>query len=116
MADQVLNSLRKICMALPEAEEVETWGHPNFRVANKIFTIYHGHPGDEGICFKVGKHMMGVYLADPRFYRTPHLAHHGWVSLRVHAAKVNLEELDGLVRISYRNIAPKRVGRLVGAE
>jgi len=24
--------LRKICLALPGAEEVETWGHPTFRV------------------------------------------------------------------------------------
>ena len=32
--------LRKLCLALPEAHEVEAWGEPTFRVRNKMFAMY----------------------------------------------------------------------------
>src|SRR5688572_8375290 len=35
-----LNRIRKICLALPEAHEVEAWGEPTFRVRNKLFAMY----------------------------------------------------------------------------
>jgi predicted DNA-binding protein (MmcQ/YjbR family) len=35
-----LDRLRAICLALPETTEKETWGHPNFRVCDKIFAMY----------------------------------------------------------------------------
>jgi hypothetical protein len=35
-----LSRLRKLCLAPPEAHEVEAWGEPTFRVKNKIFAMY----------------------------------------------------------------------------
>ncbi len=35
-----LTRLRKLCLALPEAHEVEAWGEPTFRVRNKLFAMY----------------------------------------------------------------------------
>ncbi len=35
-----LRRLRPICLALPEAEERETWGEATFRVRNKIFCMH----------------------------------------------------------------------------
>jgi hypothetical protein len=35
-----LARLRKVCLALPEAHEVEAWGEPTFRVRNKLFAMY----------------------------------------------------------------------------
>ena len=29
--------VRGFALSLPEAEELETWGHPTFRVRNKMF-------------------------------------------------------------------------------
>src|SRR5690242_16181943 len=40
MAPRPLVRLRKICLALPEAHEVEAWGEPTFRVRNKLFAMY----------------------------------------------------------------------------
>ena len=40
MAASPLPRLRKLCLALPEAHEVEAWGEPTFRVRNKIFATY----------------------------------------------------------------------------
>ena len=35
-----LARLRAICLALPEATEVEAWGEPTFRVRNKLFAMH----------------------------------------------------------------------------
>ena len=35
-----LARLRRVCLALPEAHEVEAWGEPTFRVRNKLFAMY----------------------------------------------------------------------------
>jgi len=35
-----LKRLRKVCLALPGAHEVEAWGEPTFRVRNKLFAMY----------------------------------------------------------------------------
>ena len=35
-----LTRVRKLCLALPEAHEVEAWGEPTFRVKNKLFAMY----------------------------------------------------------------------------
>src|SRR5688572_19903377 len=40
MPPRPLARLRKLCLALPEAHEVEAWGEPTFRVRNKIFAMY----------------------------------------------------------------------------
>ena len=34
---RMLARIRAVCLALPETAEVEAWGHPTFRVADKIF-------------------------------------------------------------------------------
>ena len=40
MPPSPLARLRKLCLALPEAHEVEAWGEPTFRVRNKLFAMY----------------------------------------------------------------------------
>ena len=40
MAAGPLSRLRRMCLALPEAHEVEAWGAPTFRVRNKQFAMY----------------------------------------------------------------------------
>ena len=37
MTTDPLERLRALCLAVPGAEEVETWGHPTFRVRGKMF-------------------------------------------------------------------------------
>jgi predicted DNA-binding protein (MmcQ/YjbR family) len=49
MPPSPLSRLRKLCLALPEAHEVEAWGEPTFRVKNKIFAMYaHANNHDGG--------------------------------------------------------------------
>ena len=37
--EKVLAKLREICLALPEVQEVKTWGHPTFQSGKKSFAL-----------------------------------------------------------------------------
>jgi predicted DNA-binding protein (MmcQ/YjbR family) len=51
--------------------------------------------------------MQPVFLEDPRFYRTPYVGQHGWVSLRANT-KLDWDEIGGLVRGSYELVSVKK--------
>ena len=104
----ILKRLRKICGGLPDTTETFTFGHPNFRVGNKIFAVLEEYKGELGICVKVGTLLQGVFLDDPRFFRTPYIGKHGWVTLRAHAAPLNWTEIRELVKGSYQMVAAKK--------
>ncbi|HXZ12991.1 MAG TPA: MmcQ/YjbR family DNA-binding protein [Candidatus Sulfotelmatobacter sp.] len=115
---EILEKLRKVCLALPDTEECVSFGHPAFRVRGKIFAVLEEYKGELGICVKVGKELQGIFLNDSRFFRTPYIGQHGWVTLRVHAARLNWKEIADLVKASSILVAPqarteagKRVGR-----
>ncbi|MGA8144003.1 MAG: MmcQ/YjbR family DNA-binding protein [Candidatus Acidiferrales bacterium] len=105
---QILARLRKICLALPGAGEAVTFGHPTFRVHGRMFSVLEEYKGELGICVKVEKELQGIFLDDPRFFRTPYVGKHGWVTLRVYAARLNWTEIKALVTGSYRLVAAGR--------
>ncbi len=107
-SDAVLRKLRQICLALTKTAEVAAWGHPNFRVANKTFAVLEEYKGKLSIAFKVAKEHQYLFLKDPRFYRTPYIGQHGWVSL-ITEGPVNWNEVRQLVSDSYRLVAPPRI-------
>ena len=112
---QVLKRLRKICLALADVDESTTFGHPTFRVKRKMFAVLEEYKGELGICMKVGKELQGIFLDDSRFFRTPYIGKHGWVTLKVYAARLNWAEVKGLVRGSYWLVsatAPKSKGKM----
>jgi len=96
----ILVKLREICLALPKTSETTTFGHPTFQVGTKTFTVLETYKGELSICVKVGKSMQPVFLEDSRFYRTPYVGQHGWVSLRART-KLNWKEIGELIRGSY---------------
>lgn len=106
----MIEKLRKICLAFPDTSETDTWGHPNFRVGSRIFCAFEEWKGEPSLAVKVGKEVQDVFLADPRFYKTPYVGQHGWVSLRM-TGRIDWEEVAGLVEGSYRLIAPKAAGK-----
>jgi len=104
---QILERMRKICGALPGAVETVTFGHPTFRVAGKMFAVLEEYKGELGICVKVEKELQGIFLDDSRFFRTPYVGKHGWVTLKVYAARLNWTEIKALLRGSYRLVSAK---------
>jgi predicted DNA-binding protein (MmcQ/YjbR family) len=109
-AKQNLTRLRKICLAQPDATEVEAWEHPTFRIRNKIFCVYGGYPEDPNITLKVGKPALGIFLEDSRFWKASHIGNQGWISMSAKGG-LNWEELEELVKGSYSLIAEKAGGK-----
>jgi predicted DNA-binding protein (MmcQ/YjbR family) len=101
-----LAKLRKICLALPDAHEVEAWEHPTFRIRNKIFCVWGGYAEEPNITLKVGKPALGIFLEDNRFWKASHIGNQGWITM---SAKGDLdwEELTELIKGSYALISAK---------
>ena len=80
-----------------------------------MFAVLEEYKGELGICVKVEKDLQGIFLDDSRFLRTPYIGKHGWVTLKVFAARLNWTEVKDLVRGSYRLVsatAPKSKGTM----
>jgi predicted DNA-binding protein (MmcQ/YjbR family) len=105
---QVLARMRAICMALSGTEEKLSHGHPTFATSKGIYAVLETYRGELSICVKVGLEVQGAFLADPRYYLTPYIGKHGWVSVKVHAAPLDWQEIAGLLAGSYQRVsAPK---------
>jgi predicted DNA-binding protein (MmcQ/YjbR family) len=108
-----LPRLRRFCLALPEATEVETWDQPTFRVRNRIFVML--QPAETGLAiwFKAppGSQQILVEAAPERFFRPPYLGPKGWVAMRLSGAP-DWAEVEAMVRRSYALVAPKRLAAL----
>ncbi|HEX6537145.1 MAG TPA: MmcQ/YjbR family DNA-binding protein [Gemmatimonadaceae bacterium] len=108
-----ITRLRELCLALPEAHEVEAWGTPTFRVRNKIFAMYasdlHGDgrvavwckatPADQDLL---------VHAFPERFFVPPYVGPRGWLGVRLDRS-VRWTMVRDLVTEAYRMTAPKRL-------
>src|SRR5215210_1145550 len=88
MAPNPLVRLRKICLALPEAHEVEAWGEPTFRVKNKLFAMFagasnhHGRGRDSVWCKAgPGNQELMIAAAPDRFFKPPYVGPSGWIGV-----------------------------------
>ncbi len=116
MATSPTTRLRRICLALPETAEIETWEQPTFRVRGRIFAMLHQDERGLAVWFKAPPGSQDVLLeaAPDRFFRPPYLGHKGWVGLRLTAA-VDWPEAEALLRRSFSLIAPKRLSAQIAA-
>lgn len=107
--------LRRLCLALPEAEEVETWGTPTFRVRARIFALVASRDEAPAVWVKAppGAQDLLLEAAPDRFFRPPYLGGRGWVGV-VLAGRVDWAEVEGLVRRSFGLVAPKRIAAGLG--
>jgi hypothetical protein len=121
MAASPLNRLRRMCLALPEAHEVEAWGAPTFRVRNKQFAMYaapedHHGGGRPAVWVKAVPGEQAVRIAaDPdRFFSPPYVGPSGWVGVRLDG-RVAWDDLEDLLREGYRLAAPRKLAALLDA-
>jgi predicted DNA-binding protein (MmcQ/YjbR family) len=108
--------LRAICLALPEAAELETWGDATFRVRGKIFAMIKRGDGRMSFWCKAPPGSQAILVeADPaRFFVPPYVGHKGWVGMRIDDGP-DWAEVEHLVRRSYGLTAPKQLAAQVGA-
>jgi phosphoribosylglycinamide formyltransferase-1 len=114
-ANTLRERLRKICLALPEAEVASRTGqHDKYTVRGRTFGHFlNDHHGDGRIALncKVAAGGMDVLIdGDPdRFYPAQYLGPRGWIAMRLDLPKTDWSLAEELVRDSYRMVAPKRL-------
>jgi predicted DNA-binding protein (MmcQ/YjbR family) len=109
----LLDQVRRECAAFPEAEEgVDGFGHTNFKVRGKSFIIMGETDGIPGLSFKSDKETQHMLLHEDRYFKTPYIGHHGWVSVN-RDVPIQWEELRTLLREAYLRAAPKRLAKQV---
>ena len=111
----VLTRLRRLCLGLPEAHEVEAWREPTFRVRNKLFAMYadagnhHGNGRCAAWCKAVPENQRLLVRAAPdRYFIPPYVGPSGWVGVWL-GRGTDWRELADLLRDGYRMVAPKRL-------
>lgn len=111
---EIIERLRTVCLALPDAAEEETWGDATFRVRGKIFAMVRRSDGRVSFWCKAPPGSQVILVeADPnRFFVPPYVGHKGWVGMRIDDGP-DWAEVELLVRRSYRMTAPKRLAALV---
>lgn len=113
-----LARVRKICLSLPEATEVEAWGAPTFRVG-KIFAMYaqpdnHHGDGREGIWVKSPHFTQDLLCrAQPmRYFKPPYVGPQGWTGVYLDR-NTDWIALTVLLRDAWRSTAPKKIAALL---
>ena len=99
--------LREMALAMPEAEERETWGECTFRVRDKIFLMF--SPDGEKASVKATLDAQDVLVhADPEtFGVAPYTGRFGWIAVQL--ASVDPDQMQMLVAEAWRKTAPKRL-------
>ena len=117
-----LARLRKICLALPDAHEVEAWGEPTFRVRNKLFAMYaapnnHHGAGRPAVWCKAapGNQALMVRAEPARYFVPPYVGPSGWVGVWLDR-RPDWSEVKELMRDSYRLVAPRKLAASLGAD
>jgi hypothetical protein len=96
-----------MALALPQAVERETWGHPTFRVRDKLFASM-SPEGDVGGVKATLSEQAALVGRDPATFSVPaYVGRHGWVSIRL--AGIDADELRELTVEAWRSTAPKRL-------
>jgi hypothetical protein len=102
-------TLRTLALALPEAEERETWGEATFRVRNRIFAMMDGHGKRASVKATRDEQQALVGENPGAYFLPPYVAQHGWIGIRL--ARARTDEVTELVTEAWRLTAPKRLLR-----
>ncbi|HLQ38242.1 MAG TPA: MmcQ/YjbR family DNA-binding protein [Planctomycetota bacterium] len=78
--ERYLENLRKLCRSLPATTEKPSWGHPNFAAGGKTFAVYEVYKQRPSIAVLATREQQQFLVQDERFYVTPYVGKHGWVS------------------------------------
>ncbi|MCX9146299.1 phosphoribosylglycinamide formyltransferase [Erythrobacter sp. WG] len=121
----LLQRVRALALALPETDERESHGSPGFRVggekAGKFFAYFADqHHGTPHIACLVRTGSMDELLnlveSQPDIYYKPaYYGASGWVGIILNRPGVDWDEVAQWLQRSWRNVAPKRLTRLMDA-
>lgn len=111
MADAIAR-LRRICLALPEAQERVSHGEVSFFVGRQFVALDDHHHGADRLAFwcpaPPGVQQQLIAEDPEQFYRPPYVGHRGWIGVRIDLDP-DWPEIEAIVREAYRLVAPKRL-------
>jgi hypothetical protein len=102
-----VEDVRTIALSMPEAEEMEHWGKPSFRIRNKIYAVVQ----EDNVSLVVrssGEDRMIYTSMDPQVYSIPK-SFSNLNNMIVNLNLVHPEELHGLIIKAWSSIAPKKL-------
>ncbi|MFF0246602.1 MmcQ/YjbR family DNA-binding protein [Streptosporangium sandarakinum] len=117
MDDDPLESLRRLCLALPETTERLSHGEPTWFIrGKKTFVMYADHHHDDRLAFwcaaPPGVQEALVTQGPGRFFRPPYVGHRGWLGVYLDVPQ-DWAEIAEIVTDAYRAVAPKRLTALL---
>jgi predicted DNA-binding protein (MmcQ/YjbR family) len=119
VAGDLHQSVRDLCLWLPESEEFLSHGSPNFRVCGKTFATYVvNHHGDRRVALWLpapdGAQDHYVRSDAKHFFIPPYVGPRGWLGVRLDGT-LAWKRIATLVREAYEHVAPSRLTRELGA-
>ena len=107
-AQKMLTTMHEHCLRLPETVREERGSHPTWKGGKKAYASVAHDQGRLKLRFKIGVEQQAFLESDPRYTIPLYYGASGWINLDVQNG-VNWEEVDGLLESSYRQIALKRM-------
>jgi hypothetical protein len=118
----VVESVRAICLALPESQERLSHGAPTFFVRAKSAFVTLWANGHHDLRFPhlwcaaaPGAQEELLAEGDPRFFRPPYVGHRGWIGLRLDV-ELDWSEVEAICTQAYLAVAPPRLSARLDRE
>ncbi len=114
-----IQTVRGICLALPETSERLSHGEPTFFVGKKVFTMCaNNHHGDGHIAVWIpvpmGMQTTLIETAPKTYFKPPYVGVRGWVGIDLD--QIGEADLRFHIHTAWELIAPKRLVALFVAK
>ena len=108
----MLEKVSALAMALPEVERAIQGNHADFRVRKKVFAYFlNDHHGDGivSVCVKSesGDNVDRAGALPDLYYLPAYIGPRGWFGMRLDRGAVDWREVENILELSYRLVAPK---------
>jgi hypothetical protein len=110
---RIPDAVRELCLALPEAEEFESHGSPNYRARKgKVFAVWalnHHGDGHVGLWLNTPAMEQSRLLASsPHLYKPAYVGPSGWIGIELNRG-FSWKRVCELVHMAYVNSSPARL-------
>jgi predicted DNA-binding protein (MmcQ/YjbR family) len=111
-------AVRQLCLSLPETEEVQSHGSPDFRVHGKTFASYAiNHHGDGHVALWLrsppGAQQLYTEMEPLLYFVPPYLGPKGWLGVELNTG-ISWETVAKRTREAYEEVAPGSLSETIG--